>query len=155
MSAQYFQTLFFNTHPPVLVPPIKSKTSHGLRTWLSLRSELSCVIISFNIKRLDSPLTPPPSRDRRHSPFVSSGLDAISVAIALRICWGALAKQIIRHDKMVNSHNNKEFNKYLRCRGPPLIISGNIPLGPTAMHGTRRLETGRRLALYQSLPTLA
>jgi hypothetical protein len=35
----------------------------SMRTWLSSLSELSCVIISFNISRLDNPLTPPPSRD--------------------------------------------------------------------------------------------
>lgn len=60
--------------PPVLVPPIKSKISHtffggspALR-----RSELSRHMIERRIYSVESPRTPPPSRDRRQYPLLSS-----------------------------------------------------------------------------------
>ena len=52
------------THPPVFVPPARSKTSHGRGISGNLR--LCCIRyrISLKISRADSPRIPPPSVNR-------------------------------------------------------------------------------------------
>jgi hypothetical protein len=50
-------------HPPVLVPPIRSKTSHGRGTTLRPRAARSFSITSSRMSRLESPRMPPPSKD--------------------------------------------------------------------------------------------
>jgi hypothetical protein len=49
--------------PPLLVPPIKSKYSHGLTSAAPSCCSMS-FIISRNMKSEDNPLTPPPSSER-------------------------------------------------------------------------------------------
>jgi hypothetical protein len=49
--------------PPVLVPPIKSKYSHGLGVASAPDLVSISSIISRRIKSDDSPRTPPPSRE--------------------------------------------------------------------------------------------
>jgi hypothetical protein len=51
-------------NPPVLVPPIKSKYSHGFGVASALVLLSISSIMSRRIKSDDSPLTPPPSRQR-------------------------------------------------------------------------------------------
>ena len=60
------------SYPPVLVPPAKSKTSHGRG---SSSSPLSCCIrymISFSISSGDNPRIPPPSGPQTASDLVVS-----------------------------------------------------------------------------------
>ena len=63
-------------YPPVDVPPIMSKTSHGKRDGrpFSLRSLLISSMILLRMRRVERPRTPPPSRDKRQRPPLSTGL---------------------------------------------------------------------------------
>ena len=65
-----------HTYPPVLVPPMRSNKSHGFTggRLANPRSLFSRAIIPFKIYSVDSPRTPPPSRDNRHSPVWLRGL---------------------------------------------------------------------------------
>lgn len=51
------------TYPPVLVPPIKSKTSHGLTVGLPsfTLSAFTFAISALRMRSVESPRTPPPS----------------------------------------------------------------------------------------------
>jgi hypothetical protein len=74
-------------HPPVLVPPIKSKISQG-STWLSpefFRASFSRFMILRRMNKVDRPRTPPPSNDRRQYPEFSRVRSSVSVG-ALRRC---------------------------------------------------------------------
>src|SRR5271168_5320767 len=81
------------THPPVLVPPMRSKSSYG---WTAFspsfsRSAFTSAIKALRMSSVESPRTPPPSvgfcqsdlggtfrrilpNDRRHNPVLSKGL---------------------------------------------------------------------------------
>ena len=64
------------SYPPVDVPPIMSKTSHGRRDCspFSPRSLLTSSMILLRMRSAERPRTPPPSRDRRQRPPLSTGL---------------------------------------------------------------------------------
>ena len=72
-------------NPPVLVPPIKSKWSHGFGEGnVSLLRPISS-IISRKIKRVDSPRTPPPSSERILG--ICCILSVISYGESAKISW--------------------------------------------------------------------
>jgi len=72
-------------NPPVLVPPIMSKYSHGLGvSEAPVRCSISS-IISRNIKSEDNPRTPPPSSERiRGVCFICDASTVISDVQAVR-----------------------------------------------------------------------
>lgn len=85
-----------STNPLVLVPPIRSNTSQGLtssRLAVFFRSRFSQSIIDFNMKSVERPRTPPPSRDSRH-PVLLRGFGSPP-------CWVDIACPMIRIDRIV------------------------------------------------------
>ena len=65
-------------YPPVLVPPMRSNTSHGLTgaSCFCLRLWFSLSIMLFRIYSVERPRTPPPSSDNRQGPNVSRGFES-------------------------------------------------------------------------------
>ena len=116
-----------NAHPPVLVPPIKLKSSHGLTAGCPslMRSSFTIAIKALRIRSVESPRTPPPSgsctvserlayagiplvpiaSDRRHRPVRSRGLSPVCIA-----CISAI--QCLKMSTATNKTRvNGDFNR--------------------------------------------
>lgn len=70
-------------------------------------------MISFNIKRLDKPLTPPPSSDNRHSPLLWSGLGPISLSMFVPMLLQAAASVFDKGDRSIKLARERENNNNL------------------------------------------